>query len=64
MYVLYILGMQLEPALGRMRFATIYAVSLLTARSARCWSRRTRSRSAPRSGFRDHGRLRRRDALA
>ncbi|HEY4997307.1 MAG TPA: rhomboid family intramembrane serine protease [Solirubrobacteraceae bacterium] len=30
MYVLYVLGMQLEPALGRVRFATIYAVSLLT----------------------------------
>ncbi len=30
MYVLYILGMQLEPALGRVRFVTIYAVSLLT----------------------------------
>lgn len=30
MYVLYILGMQLEPVLGRVRFAAIYAVSLLT----------------------------------
>ncbi len=30
MYVLYVLGMQLEPALGRVKFATIYAVSLLT----------------------------------
>ncbi|HLM86465.1 MAG TPA: rhomboid family intramembrane serine protease [Solirubrobacteraceae bacterium] len=30
MYVLYILGLQLEPALGRVRFASIYAVSLLT----------------------------------
>jgi membrane associated rhomboid family serine protease len=30
MYVLYILGMQLEPALGRVRFGAIYAVSLLT----------------------------------
>jgi membrane associated rhomboid family serine protease len=30
MYVLYILGMQLEPTLGKVRFATIYAVSLLT----------------------------------
>ena len=30
MYVLYILGQMLEPALGRLRFATIYAVSLLT----------------------------------
>ena len=30
MYVLYILGQMLEPALGRLRFGTIYAVSLLT----------------------------------
>ncbi len=30
MYVLYILGMQLEPVLGRVRFGAIYAVSLLT----------------------------------
>jgi membrane associated rhomboid family serine protease len=30
MYVLYILGLQLEPALGRVKFASIYAVSLLT----------------------------------
>jgi len=30
MYVLYILGLQLEPALGRVRFAAIYAVSLLS----------------------------------
>jgi membrane associated rhomboid family serine protease len=30
MYVLYILGMQLEPLLGRVKFGTIYAVSLLT----------------------------------
>ncbi len=30
MYVLYVLGMQLEPVLGRLRFATIYGVSLLT----------------------------------
>ncbi len=30
MYVLYILGSMLEPALGRVRFATIYLVSLLT----------------------------------
>jgi membrane associated rhomboid family serine protease len=29
MYVLYILGQMLEPALGRLRFGTIYAVSLL-----------------------------------
>jgi membrane associated rhomboid family serine protease len=29
MYVLYILGQMLEPALGRVKFATIYAVSLL-----------------------------------
>lgn len=29
MYVLYILGMQLEPVLGRVRFAAVYAVSLL-----------------------------------
>ena len=29
MYVLYVLGQMLEPALGRLRFATIYAVSLL-----------------------------------
>ncbi len=29
-YVLYVLGMQLEPVLGRLRFATIYGVSLLT----------------------------------
>src|SRR6266566_338284 len=30
MYVLYILGQMLEPALGRLKFAVIYAVSLLT----------------------------------
>jgi membrane associated rhomboid family serine protease len=30
MYVLYILGQMLEPALGRLRFGTMYAVSLLT----------------------------------
>jgi membrane associated rhomboid family serine protease len=30
MYVLYILGLQLEPVLGRVKFGTIYAVSLLT----------------------------------
>jgi membrane associated rhomboid family serine protease len=30
MYILYILGQMLEPALGRLRFGTIYAVSLLT----------------------------------
>jgi membrane associated rhomboid family serine protease len=30
MYVLYILGLQLEPVLGRAKFATIYGVSLLT----------------------------------
>jgi membrane associated rhomboid family serine protease len=29
MYVLYVLGQMLEPALGRLRFAAIYAVSLL-----------------------------------
>jgi len=29
MYVLYILGQMLEPALGRVKFGTIYAVSLL-----------------------------------
>jgi membrane associated rhomboid family serine protease len=30
MYILYILGQMLEPALGRVKFGTIYAVSLLT----------------------------------
>jgi membrane associated rhomboid family serine protease len=30
MYVLYILGLQLEPVLGRVKFATIYGVALLT----------------------------------
>jgi membrane associated rhomboid family serine protease len=30
MWVLYYLGMMLEPALGRLKFGTIYAVSLLT----------------------------------
>jgi membrane associated rhomboid family serine protease len=30
MYVLYVLGVMLEPALGRLRFALIYGVSLLT----------------------------------
>jgi len=30
MYVLYVLGQMLEPALGRLKFATIYAVALLT----------------------------------
>ena len=30
MYILYILGMQLEPLLGRLKFGTIYGVSLLT----------------------------------
>lgn len=30
MYVLYVLGMQLEPVLGRVRFGAVYAVSLLT----------------------------------
>ncbi len=30
MYVLYVLGVMLEPALGRLRFGVIYAVSLLT----------------------------------
>ncbi|MGH2832545.1 MAG: rhomboid family intramembrane serine protease [Solirubrobacteraceae bacterium] len=30
MYVLYILGLQLEPVLGRVKFGLIYAVSLLT----------------------------------
>jgi membrane associated rhomboid family serine protease len=30
MYVLWILGQMLEPALGRVKFATIYAVALLT----------------------------------
>ena len=30
MYVLYVLGLQLEPVLGRVKFAAIYAVSLLT----------------------------------
>jgi membrane associated rhomboid family serine protease len=30
MYVLYILGQMLEPVLGRLKFGTIYAVSLLT----------------------------------
>ncbi len=29
MYILYILGMQIEPVLGRLRFAAVYAVSLL-----------------------------------
>jgi membrane associated rhomboid family serine protease len=30
MYVLYVLGQMLEPALGRLKFATIYSVALLT----------------------------------
>jgi membrane associated rhomboid family serine protease len=30
MYILYILGKMLEPALGRLKFGTIYAVALLT----------------------------------
>ena len=30
MYVLYLLGQMLEPALGQLRFGVIYAVSLLT----------------------------------
>jgi membrane associated rhomboid family serine protease len=30
MYVLYVLGLQLEPVLGRVKFGTIYAVALLT----------------------------------
>ncbi|HWJ51470.1 MAG TPA: rhomboid family intramembrane serine protease [Solirubrobacteraceae bacterium] len=30
MYILYILGMQLEPVLGRLKFGLIYGVSLLT----------------------------------
>jgi membrane associated rhomboid family serine protease len=30
MWVLYVLGMMLEPAIGRLRFALIYAVALLT----------------------------------
>jgi len=30
MYVLYVLGQMLEPALGRVRFGVIYAVALLT----------------------------------
>ena len=30
MYVLYILGQMLEPAIGRLRFGVIYGVSLLT----------------------------------
>jgi membrane associated rhomboid family serine protease len=30
MYILYILGMQLEPLLGRVKFGAIYGVSLLT----------------------------------
>ncbi len=30
MYVLYVLGQMLEPALGRLRFGTVYGVSLLT----------------------------------
>jgi membrane associated rhomboid family serine protease len=30
MYVLYILGLQLEPVLGRVKFGAIYGVSLLT----------------------------------
>jgi len=30
MYVLYVLGMMLEPALGRIKFGVIYAVALLT----------------------------------
>jgi membrane associated rhomboid family serine protease len=30
MYVLYVLGVMMEPALGRLRFGLIYAVSLLT----------------------------------
>jgi membrane associated rhomboid family serine protease len=30
MYILYVLGLQLEPVLGRVKFASIYAVSLLT----------------------------------
>jgi membrane associated rhomboid family serine protease len=30
MYILYILGMQLEPVLGRVKFGVIYAVALLT----------------------------------
>ena len=30
MYVLYVLGQMLEPALGRLKFAVIYSVSLLT----------------------------------
>ncbi len=30
MYVLYVLGVMLEPAIGRVRFGLIYAVSLLT----------------------------------
>ena len=30
MYILYMLGMQLEPLLGRLRFGVIYGVSLLT----------------------------------
>jgi membrane associated rhomboid family serine protease len=30
MYILYVLGMQLEPVLGRVKFGAIYGVSLLT----------------------------------
>ena len=30
MYILYVLGMQLEPVLGRLKFGVIYGVSLLT----------------------------------
>jgi membrane associated rhomboid family serine protease len=30
MYVLYVLGLQLEPVLGRVKFGTIYGVALLT----------------------------------
>jgi membrane associated rhomboid family serine protease len=30
MYILYILGLQLEPVLGRVRFGVVYGVSLLT----------------------------------
>ena len=47
MWVLYYLGVMLEPALGRGRFVLVYGVSLLCGSSAPCWSPPTSPPSGP-----------------
>ena len=61
-FALYVLGTMLEPAIGRLRFAIIYFVSLFAGSSARSSSNRTRSPWGLRRDLRADGRSRRRDA--